>query len=79
MSYFKNLLKTAKSKGAVVGSAVVVGASNAFADVTFNETTKKFDGSMDLGAYYSATEIAIGVLAITLAITLGIKMLRKSA
>lgn len=79
MAYFKNLLKTAKTKVAVVGSGLVVGSSNAFADVTFNSTTGAFEGAMDLGAYYSATEIAIGVLAITLAITLGIKMLKKSA
>lgn len=79
MSYFKNLLKTAKTKTAVIGSGLVIGASNAFADVTFNGTSKKFEGSMDLGAYYSATEIAIGVLAVTLAIALGVKMLKKTA
>ena len=79
MSYFKNLLKTAKTKTAVIGSGLVLGASNAFAAVSFDTATKSFQGDMDLGAYYSATEIAIGVLAITLAITLGIKMLKKSA
>ena len=63
----------------LVGSALVGGAVSSFAEVTFNSTTGAFEGAMDLGAYYSATEIAIGVLAITLAITLGIKMLKKSA
>lgn len=63
----------------LVGSALVGGAVSSFAAVTFDTATNKFQGAMDLGAYYSATEIAIGVLAITLAITLGIKMLKKSA
>jgi fluoride ion exporter CrcB/FEX len=63
----------------LVGSALFGGAVSSFAAVSFDTATKTFSGDMDLGAYYSATEIAIGVLAITLAITLGMKMLKKSA
>lgn len=88
---FKKLGKRAKAlgcvvtdkskalKGAVVAGATVVMTTVSQAAVTFDTATKTFSGDMDLGAYYSATEIAIGVLAITLAITLGIKMLKKSA
>jgi hypothetical protein len=65
---------------ALIGvGATTVATVQSQAAVTFDSATKQFSGDMDMTAYYSATEIAIGVIAITLAIALGIKMLRKSA
>jgi hypothetical protein len=72
---FKEFGKKAKALGVVVASTVVTTASQAA--VTYDSATG-FGGDIDLTAYYSAIPIAITVIGVTIATTLGINALRKS-
>ena len=48
------------------------------AAITYSDTTGKFTGSVDLGAYYSGVEIAVAVVGVTLGIALFFNMLKKA-
>jgi transketolase N-terminal domain/subunit len=73
---FKKMGKKAKALGVVVGSTVLATASQAA--VTFDRTTGELTGNVEMGAYYSGTEILFGVLGITIATGLAIGMLMRA-
>jgi transketolase N-terminal domain/subunit len=72
----KQLGKKAKALGVVATGAVLTTASQAA--VTFDRATGELTGNVEMGAYYSGTEILFGVLGITIATGLAIGMLMRA-
>ena len=72
----KKFANSAKGKVLGVMSLGVIGATNAMADVTFDEGTG-FGGTFDLSYFYSAVGIIVSAIAIVAAIGLAIRQFRK--
>lgn len=68
--------KTVGGKVAGASTAVVVGASNANAAVTFSDTTG-FAGAVDLNFFYSAVPLVVTAMVAVAAVGLGIKMFKR--
>lgn len=67
-----------KNKKAVVGAGAVALANSAFAaPVSFDETTKKFTGEIDLTPFYSGVVIVVGCLGAVFAVKMVIGLFRK--
>ncbi len=74
----KLLSKIGSKTKSLTSLAVLAGASLANAAVTFDRTSGELKGNVEMGAYYSGVEILIGVLAITITVSLAISMLMRA-
>ena len=66
------------SKFSIIALGFTSLATASQAAITYSDTTGKFTGSVDLGAYYSGVEIAVAVVGVTLGIALFFNMLKKA-
>jgi hypothetical protein len=74
---FKNVAsKIIQSKALVVGSLSAGFATASQAAITYDATTG-FAGSLDTTAYNTAVPIVVGVIALVVATTIGIKVLKS--
>ena len=76
MKTLKQMSKKAKALG-VIGATLAMSTASQAA-ITYSDTTNKFTGAVDLGAYYSGVEIAVAVVGVTLGISLFFAMLKKA-
>lgn len=75
-----DVCKKAKDKAlALVGLGVAsYGTVASQAAISYNKASGEFEGSVDLGAYYSGVEITVAVIGVTLGIALFIGMIKKA-
>ena len=71
----KEFMKTGKAKVLAVCGAVAVGASSAFADITYT-TGSGFSGTIDSVPFTSMAGIVVGLMGIVFAVRAGLRLLR---
>ena len=71
----KEFLKTGKAKVLTVAGLGLVGASSAFADITYT-TGSGFSGTIDSVPFISMAGIVVGLLGIVFAVRAGLRLLR---
>ncbi|MDA3053115.1 hypothetical protein OFO01_06580 [Campylobacter sp. JMF_01 NE2] len=70
----KEFLKTGKAKVVAVGSALLVGANSAMADVSF--ANGAFSGTIDTTPFTSMAGIVVVLLGLVFAVKAGLRLLR---
>ena len=73
---FKEFLKTGKAKVLTVAGLGLVGASSAFADLTYTPG-KGFDGTIDFTPFYTAAAIVASILGVVFAVKTGLSMFKR--
>lgn len=72
---FKEFLKTGKAKVLSVAGIGLVGASSAFADITYTAGSG-FSGTIDSVPFTSMAGIVVGLMGIVFAVRAGLRLLR---
>lgn len=72
------MFKSLKTKVLGLLGLFAVGATQSFGAVAYDTATNSFTGSIDTGAYTSAIVIAVGVISLVIAVSLGIRALKSS-